>query len=245
MRKSRTSRRLAGAAIVGLLVVGGAQPAAGHRTELTVEIVSVQASLAPDGRSLSFDIEVRCDRKWTIVDARVSASQPQATGEGTFAPICNRIPTVVGVTVPAGSGAFQTGPAQVSARLVVRGGSTRTADDTASVRVRPSVAVGVSDQAVLQDGGRAVRIGVTVTCPMTSTPQGGQVTVFQNPVGGRATFGPTPCDGQPHTQSLTVPASGGLFGVGSAETEAFASVEEGGDIIPGSEIRTVQIAAGG
>jgi hypothetical protein len=80
---------------------------------------------------------------------------------------------------------------------------------------------------------------------MTSTPQGGQVAVRQYPVGGSATFGPTPCDGLPHTQSVRVAASGGLFQLGSAEAEAFASVEEGGDIFPGSDLRTVQIVTGG
>ena len=244
MRGSLVARGLAFAALVGLLVAGGARPAEGHRTELTVEIVSVQALLAPDGRSMSFQIEVRCDRKWTIVDARVSASQPQASGEGTFTPICNRLPTVVGVTVPATAGTFQTGPAQVSARLVVQQASTKTASDTTSVRVRPSVAVNVADRAVLEDSGSAVRIDVTVTCPMTSTAQGGQVAVFQYPIGGRATFGPTPCDGLPHTQSVRVAAAGELFELGSAEAEAFTSVEEGGDIFPGSEIRTVRIVTG-
>jgi hypothetical protein len=178
------------------------------------------------------------------VDARVSASQPQASGEGTFTPICNRIPTVVGVTVPATGGSFQTGPAQVSARLVVRQAGTKAAGDSASVRVRPSVGVNVADRAVLEDSGSAVRIDVTVTCPMTSTAQGGQVAVFQYPVGGRATFGSTPCDGLPHTRSVRVAASGGLFELGSADAEAFTSVEEGGDIFPGSEIRTVRIVTG-
>jgi hypothetical protein len=241
MRGSRVSCRLAFVAVVGLLVAGAARPAEGHRTELTVEIVSVQASLAPDGRSMSFHIEVRCDRKWTIVEARVSASQSQASGEGTFTPICNRLPTVVGVTVPATAGSFQTGPAQVSARLVVQQASSKTAGDSASLRVRPSVGINIADRAVLEDGGRAVRVDVTVTCPMTSTAQGGQVAVVQYPVGGRATFGPTPCDGLRHTQSVRVAASGGLFQPGSAEAEAFTSVAEGGDIFPGSEIRTVQI----
>jgi hypothetical protein len=245
MRRSPVSlRRLAFAAVVGLVIAGAVRPAEAHRTEVSVEILSVQASLAPDGRSMSFDIEVRCDRKATIVDARVSASQPQASGEGSFTPICNRLATVVGVTVPATAGTFQTGPAQVSARLVVRQGSTKAAGDSASVRVRPSVGVRVADRAVLQDGGRAVRIDVTVTCPMTSTGQGGQVTVVQYPVGGTASFGPTPCDGLPRTHSLTVPASGGTFQLGSADAEAFASVEEGGDIFPGSDVRTVQIVSG-
>jgi hypothetical protein len=35
--------------------------------------------------------------------------------------------------------------------------------------------------------------------------------------------------------------SGVLFQAGSAEAEAFASVEEGDDIFPGSDFRTIQI----
>ena len=58
---------------------------------------------------------------------------------------------------------------------------------------------------------------------------------------GRGAFGPTPCDGLPHTVSVRVETSQGLFQVGSAEAEAFAAVEEGGDIFPGSDLRTVQI----
>ena len=240
----RRSRKVAFAALVALLAAGAARPAEGHRTELTVEIPSVEASLAPDGRSMSFNIEVRCDRNWTIVDASVTASQPQASGEGTFTPRCNRLPAVVGVTVPATAGTFQTGPAEVSARLAVQQGKTKSASDSASVRVRPSVGVRVADRAVLEDGGRAVRIDVTVTCPMTSTAQGGRVGVFQYPADGTATFGPTPCDGMPHTQSVTVPAAHGLFQLGSAHANAYTEVEEGGDLFPGSEFREVQIVSG-
>jgi hypothetical protein len=102
------------------------------------------------------------------------------------------------------------------------------------------VGVQVADQAVLESGGQAVRINVTVTCPMTSNGQGGQVTIYQ---GGASTgfFGPPPCDGVPHTLSVRVVRSSGLFQLGSAEADAFASVEEGGDIFPGSDLRTIQI----
>ena len=76
----------------------------------------------------------------------------------------------------------------------------------------------------------------------SSNGRGGQVSVYQGQVVGRGSFGPTTCDGLPHTVSVRVETSGGLFQVGSAEAEAFASVEEGGDIFPGSDLRTVQIA---
>lgn len=233
-------RRPALAGLVGLLVAGGSQVAQAHRTALEVEVISERASLAPDGRSMTFNITTRCDRGWTILDARVSATQPQASGEGSFTPACNRLTTVVGVTVPALDGSFQTGEAQVSALLVVRQGPTKQAQDSGVVRVRPSVAVRLADHAVL-DGPDAVRIDVTVTCPMVSTGQGGDVRIYDGQVVGTGTFGPTPCDGLPHTLSVRVVTSQGSFQVGSAEAVAFASIEEGGDFITDGDLRTIQI----
>jgi hypothetical protein len=55
----------------------------------------------------------------------VSVSQPQASGSAPFAPNCNRLPNVVGVTVPTSGAQFQTGNAQAGAVLVVRQGSTK------------------------------------------------------------------------------------------------------------------------
>lgn len=238
---SPRARQLVLAGLVGLLVAGGVQAASANPNELALEVLSVQASLAPDGRSMSFDLLTRCDRKATVLDARVSAVQPQASGEASFTPSCTRLPQVVGVTVPSLDGSFQTGEAQVSALLVVREGRTKEVRDSALVRVRPSVSVRLADQAVLDGGGAAARIDVTVTCPVSSNGQGGQVTVFQGQAAGTGSFGPAACDGLPHTLPVTVATSQGLFQVGSAEAEAFASVEEGGDSFPGSDLRTVQL----
>jgi len=234
-------RGLALVGLVGLLVAGGAQAADAHRTELTVEVVSEQATLAPDGRSMTFHLATRCDRKWTIVDARVSVVQPQASGEATFTPGCNRLTQIVEVTVPSLDGSFQTGEAQASALLVVREGNTKEARDTALLRARPSVSVRLADEAVLEGSGQAVRIDVAVTCPVSGNGRGGQVRIYQGQVVGTGSFAPTACDGLPHTASVTVETSEGLFQVGSAEAEAFASVEEGGDFFPGFDLRTVQI----
>jgi hypothetical protein len=237
---ARRMRQLSVAGLVGLVLGGLAPSASAHRTTLSVEVLPDQASIAPDGRSMFFNITTVCDRKWTVVEARVTAVQPQGSGEGSFTPTCGRIPYVVGVTVPVLNGTFKTGEAQVSARLVVAQGKTKQAQDSAVLRVRPSVSVQLADQAVLESSGQAARIKVTVTCPMTSNPQGGQVTIYQNGA-STAFFGPTPCDGVPHTVSVRVVRSSGTFQVGSAEADAFASVEEGGDSFPGSDIRTIQI----
>jgi hypothetical protein len=105
------------------------------------------------------------------------------------------------------------------------------------------VAVRLADHAVLEDGGQAVRIDVSVTCPMTSTARGGQVAIYQGQVVGTGTFGPTPCDGVTHTLSVRVATSQGPFQLGSAEAEAFTAVEEGGDFFPGGDFRTIQIVS--
>src|SRR5688500_8671780 len=120
MGSNVATRRRVVTGAVGLLVAAAAQGGPARPPARPGRVLSEQASLAPDGRSISFDIATRCDRKWTVVEATVSGTQAQAWGEGSFAPICNRLTTVVGVTVPALDGAFQTGSAEVRAVLVVQ-----------------------------------------------------------------------------------------------------------------------------
>ena len=227
--------------LVGLLAAGGAQPADAHRSGLAVEIVSEQGTLAPDGQSMTFDLATTCDRKWTVVTAQVSVVQAQGSGEASFTPTCARLTYGVRVTVPALEGSFQTGDAQVSALLVVLQGKTKEARDSAPIRVRPSMSIFLADEAVLDGGGGAVRIDVTVTCPPTSIGRGGEVRVYDGRVVGTGSFAPTPCDGLPHTTSARAATSEGAFQVGSAEAFTFASVEEGGDIFSGVDLRTIQI----
>jgi hypothetical protein len=241
MGSSAAARRLVITSLVGLLlVVGGAQGAAAHRTALSVQIVSEQALVAPDGGSMTFDLSTVCDRTWTIVQASVSVTQPQASGTGSFTPNCGRIPYGVRVTVPATSGRFQTGSANATAVLVVGQGPTKRAQDSATLRVRPEVSVVLADQAVLQVDG-AVRIDVTVTCPLNAVGQGGSVTVYDGVVAGTGGFAPTPCDTLAHTVSVRVASPQGPFRVGSAQALASASITEGGDFFPGDDLRTIQI----
>jgi hypothetical protein len=240
MGSSIAARRLVLTGLVGLLVAAGAPMASAHRTPLSVEILSEQASLAPDGRSMTFVLSTVCDRGWTIVEASVSVTQPQASGTGPFTPNCGRIPYNVVATAPATSGTFQTGPAEVTAVLVVQQGPTKEAQDSGTLRARPDVSVILGDQAVLESDG-AVWIDVTVTCPASGVGQGGYVRIYDGVVVGTGTFAPTPCDAAPHTVSVRVASSEGSFQMGSAEALASASVTEGGDVFPGSDLRTIHI----
>lgn len=225
------------AVLLGTLVIGGAQAAQASPNELSFEILREQAFVAPDGQSISFGVVTRCDRKANVVEARAAVVQSQASGEATFTPRCTRLPEFVRVTVPSSGGLFTTGEAQFSARLVVREGRAKQVQDAATLRVRPTVSVVLADQAVLIGGGSAVAVDVTVTCPVAATGLGGHVVIYPS----SASFGPTACDGLPHTLSVTVLASGAPFRAGIAEAAADAAVSEGGDIFPNSDFRNIQI----
>jgi hypothetical protein len=235
-----TVRPLALAGLVGLLVAGGVQTASAHRTSLSLEIISDQGSITPDGRALTFTLTTRCDRKWTIVEATVSVSQAGASGQGPFTPSCNRLTNVVVVTVPVLNGTFHTGPAEATAVLVVGQGPSKRAQDSGTLRIRPSVSALLADRATLEGDG-AVRIDVTVTCPMSAVGRGGEVRIYDGRIVGIGTFGATPCDAVPHPVSVRVASSEGSFRVGSAEASAVASIEEGGDIISSFDLRTIEI----
>jgi hypothetical protein len=236
----RSTSRVVLIGLVALLVGGLTQAAQAHRTSLSVEVISEQSTVSPNGRSMSFHLETVCDRKWTVMEPRVSVTQAQASGSGSFTPICGRIPYVVGVTVPVTQGIFQTGATQATAVLVVGQGSTKRAEDSGALRARPSVSVILADQGKLQSDG-SVLINVTITCPMSAVGQGGQVAIYDGVIRGVGAFGPTPCDTLPHTVSVRVSSNQGSFRVGSAETDGFASVTEGGDVFPGQDLRTIQI----
>jgi hypothetical protein len=88
-----------------------------------------------------------------------------------------------------------------------------------------------------------VLIDATVTCPRFAVGLGGEVNIFDGVNGGTGSFGPTPCDTLPHTVSVRVSPRQGAFRAGTADVYAFASIEEGGDVFTGFDLRTIQIVA--
>jgi hypothetical protein len=137
---------------------------------------------------------------------------------------------------------FQLGEAQGTAFVLIKRGRTEQAQDSEVVQVDPTVFVDLADTALLEGGGEAVSIDVTVACPVGSNGQQSYVNVSQGQASGNGFYVPT-CDGQRHTVTVTVQASQGLYQPGSAQALTFAFVEEGGDSFSGVDDNQIQIVA--
>jgi hypothetical protein len=233
-------RALVLVAILGLLATGGISPAAARPAQLpTVELGSA-AGLAPDGLSLTIEVIASCPERWTVVEVRITVSQPQATGTGSFPLTCIGSKRPFFVTVRSTGGRFELGPAQAVATVVVQRGQTAQAQDSGEVQLDPTVVVDLAGTAQLQEAGGALTIGVTVACPPGPTGQESYVAVSQGNVVGRGFYVPT-CDGEPHAFSVDVATSQGVFQAGAARALSFASVEHGGMSFTGIADEPVQI----
>jgi hypothetical protein len=236
---------LAPAVLLVGLVGGGAVPATAAPPRPPVVVLGPAALLAPDGRSLSVEVIARCPTKGTLVEASVTASQPQATGRTSFPLTCDDLLLPRRVTVHSSGAPFTLGEAQATATVTVKRGKLQTAQDSERVLVEPSVEVELADTALLQNGGAALLIDVTVACPVGAIGlDSSDVVIGQDQPGGlaagRATYVPV-CDGQPHTFAIGVRTSQGLFRTGSALATTFAAVEAGGNPFLGVDQETIQI----
>ena len=231
-------------ALLGLLVVGAPSAWAAPPRPPVVEL-GTAAGLAPDGRSMSIEVIARCPERGTLLEATVTVSQPQATGGGSFPLTCDDLLRPFRVTVESTGAPFRLGEAQVSASVIVKRGKTQQARDSELVQVQPLVVVELASSALLQDGGMAVLINLTVACPVGAIGlDSSDVSVGQDQTGvfagGVADYVPT-CDGQRHTLTIRVPATQGSFRTGSALATTFAAVEAGGNPFLGVDQKTIQI----
>jgi hypothetical protein len=251
MRSHRHLSRLRWLALVVLLVglVGAFAPSASAaRPRPPVVELGSAALLAPDGRSLSIEVIARCPDRGTLVEASVTVDQPQASGRASFPLPCDDLLRPFRVTVESSGAAFTLGQAQATATVIVKRGKTQQAQDSELVSVQPEVAVQLANTALLQDGGVAVLIDLTVACPVGATGlSSSDVTIGQDQpggiAGGVANYVPQ-CDGQPHTLTIRVPASTQrLFLPGSALATTFAAVEAGGNPFLGVDQKTIQIVS--
>ena len=234
---SHRLRRLAFAGLLALFVAGAAQPADAAKPR-DPAIYLTSAGLTPDSQAVIVRLDVYCSEPQTVVDARVSVVQPQASGAAPFSPRCIER-DIVEVTVPAADGVFATGEAQVSALVVFGQGRTKEARDSEVIRVGPIVTVALADEGRLEDGGATIMVDVTVACPVGSTGQ--QSPVFLYP--SQAFYLPT-CDGSSHPFSVRLERPQGLWLPGPATVDAFALVEEGGERFIGWDRRSVQMTEG-
>ena len=229
----RRLRALTAAGVSALVLAGGVLPAeAGPRFPDRLEVhVQPGAGLNPDGQSINVSVLARCPERWTVQQALVTVSQPQASGSASFPLTCTgSFGLAFGVTVPTTSGEFQLGPAKVTAVVTINRGRTEQVQDTETLNVDPVIVVDFGDRmARLRDGGQAAAVDVTVACPRQTTGQASRIFIFQGQVSGVGGFVPI-CDGQRHLFTVAVDASGGLYQPGNALVAPFVEVEHEGQL---------------
>ena len=226
-------RWLALATVVVLVGVGAAAPADARRASGPfVELHSV-AGLAPDGGSIAVQVLASCPERWTVVEAVVSVSQPQASGRASFPLTCIGSVRPFNVTVPSSGGIFDLSDAQATASVVISRGKTASTHDARTLSVDPIVAVELAETAQLESGGNAVVIGVTVACPVGTTGRRSGLNISQSGrTSGNGFYVPV-CDGTAHTFSIRVEASTGVYQAGIAQALTFADVEHDGRVFSG------------
>ena len=237
----RYVRGLGVIAIVGLLMTVLATPAEARRLSPppTVEIHS-GARLAVDGGTVQVDLAARCPERWTVVEARLTVTQAQATGAAPFSLSCTGGWRVMSVTVPAADGVFRLADAQVDALVRIERGRTEEVRDSDAVRLLPTVFTDVADMAALDASGGSAIIDVTYACPAGATPVESSARIVQGQVVGAGTFMPV-CDGSLHTVGVTVTASGGVLQPGSAWGSALVLVTDRGDGFYGLDLQAVDL----
>jgi hypothetical protein len=231
-------KRLLGLGALALLLVG--TPAAARPGESPAVDVHSAAGVAPDGRSLTVQVLASCPERWTVVETQVTVSQGGASGQASFPLTCVGFMRMVTVDVPASSGTFVLGRADVAASLVARRGKVETASDSESVFVQPSVLVDLAATAQLEAAGAAVTIRVTVACPVGAVGAESYVNVSQGETRGSGLYTPI-CDGSPHTFTVRVNAALGTYTSGPADALTFAPVVHDGIAFFGVDQQQVTI----
>jgi hypothetical protein len=210
-----------------------ASPAGARFQEPPAVDVQGVAGLAPDGSSIGVQVLAECPERWTVAEAVVRVSQPSGAGQASFPLTCIASPRLFGVSVPATTGSFQLGEAQVSATVVIKRGKTARADDSQVVPAQPTVLAELADSGRLADGGQAVLLDVTVACPAGTNGLESRLVVSQaGRVIGVGTYTPV-CDGSRHNFTVRVRASDGVYEPGIAQALTFANVEWQGELFYG------------
>jgi hypothetical protein len=240
MKHVRRLSVLCASAVLAALGVGAASPADARVSPGPVVDIHTAALLAPDGGSMTVTVLASCPERWTVVEAVVAVTQPQASGQASFQFPCISSIRSFSVLVPSGGGTFELGEASVTASLAIKRGRTETTRDAELVDVQPAVFVELADTARLESGGAAVLIDVAVACPVGATGLQSFVNVSQGLTSGNGTY-LADCDGQLHTFTVRVQANQGAYQAGAAQALTFANVEHDGIGSAGVDDGTVQI----
>jgi hypothetical protein len=229
------------AAVLGVCAAGAA-PAGARQSPGPIVDIHSAASLAPDGRSMTVTVLASCPVGWSVVEATVAVSQPQASGQGSFPLTCIGSIRSFSVNVSSAAGTFELGDAQATASVTIKRGRTERTEDAATVDVQPSVFAALADTARLESGGGAVLIDVTTACPVGANGLQSRVSVSQGQAYGGGSY-LVVCDGQRHTVTVRVSAVQGTFQAGAARALTFADAEHDGIAFTGVDDRPIQIVS--
>jgi hypothetical protein len=139
----RQDRRMAllGVLVVGVAVLGSvitAPAGAAPKPKVTVEIAAT-GTLDEGGQAVIVALTASCPRQWQVLEALVTVSQSQASGEGFFPLSCTGRDQTFSVTVRSFGAAFAPGEAQASAFVLIeRRGGTQQAQDSAVLQILPA-----------------------------------------------------------------------------------------------------------
>jgi hypothetical protein len=99
-----------------------------------------------------------------------------------------------------------------------------------------SLAVEMAPTARLIQGGKAVDVQVTVTCPTGAEVL--EAFLYVNQDGNQGQFAPFQpiCDGTPHTFMVRAPAVGFRYHVGAAQASAFVLLSSGASTSPSQTV---------
>jgi hypothetical protein len=226
---------------IGLLGGGAAMPAEARTSPGPVADVQSAAWVAPDGGTITVQLLASCPERWSVVEAVVAVSQPQASGQASFPLTCIGSLRMFTVVVPSAGGAFALGEALVTGSVTIKRGRTERTQDSEVALAQPAVLVDLAPTAVLESGGAAVRLDVAVACPVGAAGVESFVGVTQGQTtSGTGRYVPI-CDGQQHTFTVRVEASRGAYQAGDARALTFANVEHDGIGFSGVDDSPVQI----
>ena len=247
MQDARTLRRALALALglaIVLLVAGVAVPADARPSPGPMVDVQPAVWVAPDGGSITVQVLASCPERWTVVEAVVAVSQPQASGQATFPLTCIGALRMFTVVVPSEGGTFELGEAVATGAVTIKRGKTQRTQESEVVQVQPAVLVDLGGTATTQSGGGALLLDLVVACPVGATGHESFVGVTQDQTAsGTGAYVPV-CDGRQHTFSVLVEATQGEYRVGDARALTFAIVEHGGFGFSGVDDGPVQIVAG-
>jgi len=228
---------------IALLGAGAVAPAEARPSPGPIVDIQSAGGLAPDGGSIVVQLLASCPERWTVVEAVVAVSQPQASGQASFPLTCIGSLRMVTVVVRAAAGTFELGEALATASLTIARGRTERTQDSQVVQVQPTVFVDLADTARLESGGAAVVMEITVACPVGATGQQSYVNVSQGQTtSGNGAYVPI-CDGQQHTFTVRVEVVRGAYQAGNAQALTFANVEHAGFGVSGVDESPVQIVS--